>query len=273
MSKHVESGYLPVPGARLYFEVAGEGHPLVLIHAGVADNRMWDEQFTVFAQRYRVIRYDTRGFGKSKTEDVEFSNHQDLRDLLEHLEVQKTYLVGASRAGAIATNYTLEHPEKVDGLILVGSALSGMSHPQPVHEKRMFNVMEEAWNQKDFVRLAALEVSMWVDGPGQSETRVAPALRERVRDMILSTYTSHVTEGKPQNLNPPAAKRLAEIKTPTLIILGDLDESGVQAAAEQLERGVAGSRKVIMAGTAHLPSMERPAEFNRIVLDFLADIS
>jgi len=127
MSRHVESGYLPIPGARLYFEAAGEGHPLVLIHAGVADNRMWDEQFTVFAQRYRVIRYDTRGFGKSKTEDVEFSNHQDLLDLLDHLNVRKAYLVGASRAGGIAINFTLEHPERVDGLALVGSAASRTS--------------------------------------------------------------------------------------------------------------------------------------------------
>ena len=273
MSRHVESGYLPIPGARLYFEAAGEGHPLVLIHAGVADNRMWDEQFTVFAQRYRVIRYDTRGFGKSKTEDVEFSNHQDLLDMLDHLNVRKAYLVGASRAGGIAINFTLEHPERVDGLALVGSALGGLEHQPTDDEKRNFGIMEETWKQKDFVRLADLEVKMWVDGPGQSETRVAPALRERVRNMILNTYTTHVTEGKSKGLNPPAAKRLAEIKTPTLIIVGDLDESGVHAAAELLERGVARSRKVVMAGTAHLPSMERPAEFNRIVLEFLADIS
>jgi len=91
--------------------------------------------------------------------------------------------------------------------------------------------------------------------------------------MILNTYTTHVTEGKSKGLNPPAAKRLAEIKTPTLIIVGDLDESGVHAAAELLERGVASSRKVVMTGTAHLPSMERPGEFNRIVLDFLANAS
>lgn len=268
----VESGYVPVSGARLYFEVTGDGHPLVLIHAGIADCRMWDEQFTEFSKTYRVIRYDTRGFGKSKTEDVEFSNRQDLFDLLEHLDLETAYILGASRAGGIALDFTLDHPEKVDALILVGSGLGGLDHRPPDHEKRMFDEMSEAWDQKDFVRLAGLELKMWVDGPGQHESRVAPALRDRVREMILDTYNAHTTEGKPQRLDPPAAKRLAEVEAPTLIILGDLDESGVLAASDQLERGIRGARKVVMAGTAHMPSMERPSEFNQIVLDFLAKV-
>jgi len=272
VSLRIESGYVPVTGGRLYFEVAGDGHPLVLMHAGIADCRMWDEQVQVFSQIYRVIRYDTRGFGKSKTEDVEFSNRQDLFDLLAHLEVEKAYLIGASRAGGIAIDFTIDHPEKVEALIPVSSALGGLNHQHPQHEERMLDEMSEAWDQKDFVRLAGLELNMWVDGPVQPETRVAPALRERVREMILDTYTSHTTEGKPQRLDPPAAKRLAEIKAPTLIIFGNLDESGVLAAAEQLEHGIPAARKVVMAGTAHLPSMERPHEFNQLVLDFLANV-
>lgn len=272
MRLRVESGYVPVTGARLYFDVAGDGHPLLLIHSGVADRRMWDEQFTVFAQSYRVIRYDARSFGKSKTEDVEFSNRQDLYDLLEHLGVEKAYLVGASRGGGIAIDFTLEHPEKVDALIPVGSALGGLHHQHLEHEKGTLNEIDEAWNQKDFVRLADLGVRMWLDGPGQPETRVAPALRKRVREMTLNTCTTHETQGKPQPLDPPAAKRLAEIKVPTLIIFGDLDESGVLAAADLIERGITGARRAVMVGTAHLPSMERPAEFNRIVLHFLTDV-
>ncbi len=273
MGAGIESSYVRIKGARLYHEVTGEGHPLVLIHAGVADCRMWDEQVPVFAKHYRVIRYDTRGFGNSKTEDIEFSNCQDLCDLLDHLGVERAYLVGASRAGGIAIDFTLEHPEKVDALIPVSSGLGGLDHRPMEHEVRMFNEMNEAWDHKDFVRLADLEVRMWVDGPGQSETRVNHALRERIREMILHTYTTHTTKGKSRHLDPPAAKRLAEIKVPTLTILGDLDESGVLAAGDQLERGILDARKVVMVGTAHLPSMERPAEFNRIVLDFLEEIS
>src|SRR5690349_8638123 len=105
--------YLPVEGGQLYYEVTGAGHPLVLIHAGVADLRQWDEQVAAFAPHYRVIRYDTRGFGKTRTEPVAFSNRQDLYELLTHLGVEKAYLIGNSRGGQIAFDFTLEHPEMV----------------------------------------------------------------------------------------------------------------------------------------------------------------
>src|SRR2546428_12986379 len=99
----VETGFVKIPGARLYYEVAGRGHPLrghplLLIHAGVADCRMWDVQFPVFAEQFRVVRYDTRGFGKSLTEDVSFSNRQDVSDLLDHLGIERTYVIGCHGA-------------------------------------------------------------------------------------------------------------------------------------------------------------------------------
>src|SRR5688500_18397204 len=97
-----DSGFLDVPGGRPYYEVDGEGHPLTLVHAGIANLRMWDDQVPAFAERYRVIRYDTRGFGRTETEDVSFSNRADLAALLDHLEAPSTYLVGASRSGQIA---------------------------------------------------------------------------------------------------------------------------------------------------------------------------
>src|SRR5262249_13492382 len=113
------NGFAEVEGGQLYYETAGTGHPLTLIHAGVADGRMWDDQFLTFAQHYRVIRYDARGFGRSRTESVSFSNRRDLYDLLRHLGVEKTYVMGVSRGGQIATDFTLERPEMVDALIPV----------------------------------------------------------------------------------------------------------------------------------------------------------
>lgn len=273
MRGQTETGFVPVHGARLYYEAVGAGQPLVFIHAGVADHRMWDEQAAAFAPRYRVIRYDTRCFGQSKTEDVEYANHEDLLAVLDYLHVAKAYLVGASRAGTIATNFTLAHPDRVAALVLVGSGVSGVEYEPPEEEKQLFDEMEELWKTKDFARLADLEVRMWVDGPGQPETRVPSHIRERVRNMILNTYTTHVTEGKPVPLVPPAGMRLAEVNVPTLILTGDLDESGVQFAAGILARGIANARTGVMKGTAHLPNMERPAEFNRILSDFLSSIS
>src|SRR5205823_1427581 len=159
-------GYLDVEGGKLYYEVAGQGHPLVLIHAGVADCTMWDEQIEPFSRRYRVIRYDTRGFGRTTTEDVSFSNRQDLFDLLRHLDVDRAYVLGISRGGQIAIDFTLEHPEMVDALIPVAAGLSGYQGESNEEEMQLFNKMEELWEKKDFTSLTDLEVRVWVDGFG-----------------------------------------------------------------------------------------------------------
>ena len=120
-----------MPAGRLAYEVEGEGHPLTLIHAGLAHLRMWDEQVPAFAERYRVIRYDTRGFGRTTTDDVEFSNRDDLRALLDHLGVERTHLLGLSRGAQIALDFTLESPERVSSLVWVAGGVGGFGGPEP----------------------------------------------------------------------------------------------------------------------------------------------
>jgi len=269
-----QSGYVDVEGGQIYYEVAGEGHPLVLIHAGVAHLDMWNYQWEAFTQRYRCIRYDTRGFGRSKTdsEEVSFSNRQDLYDLLKHLGVDKTYVMGVSRGGQIATDFTLERPEMVDALIPVAAGLSGHDGGASEADIALFNEAEKLWEAKDFEKLADMEVRMWADGPGQPEGRAAQYVREHLREMILFNYTNQAIEGKPRVLDPPAAGRLSEIKVPTLVIVGNLDFSDVTSAADALAEGIPGAKKVVIPGTAHMINMEQPEEFTRIVLDFLGSL-
>ncbi len=133
---------------------------MLLIHAGVADHRMWDDQFSVFAEHYRTIRYDTRGFGRSVTEDVPFSNHHDVTDLLDHLGVQRAHVIGASRAGAIALNVTLAYPHRVRGLVLVAAGMGGHDARQgePDDERALWPVMEALEETKDFDALVDMEV-------------------------------------------------------------------------------------------------------------------
>jgi len=267
----VTQGYLDVEGGRLYYEVAGQGHPLVLIHAGVGDRTMWDDQWGPFAQRYRVIRYDTRGFGKTTTEDVSFSDRQDLYDLLKYLGVEKTHLLGASRSGRIAIDFTLEHPEMVDALITLAAGFSGYQGAPNEEEMRLFDQVDELEQKQDFAALTDLEVRIWVDGFGRSG-QADPNVRERVREMVLTNYERRQPEGKPVGLKPPAAGRLSEIKVPTLVIVGDHDVSATQDMAVALEEGIPVARRVVFPGTAHMLNMERPEEFNRVVLDFLGDL-
>jgi 3-oxoadipate enol-lactonase len=262
--------YLEIPGAQLYYEVEeGRGPPLTLIHAGVAHLRMWDEQVAAFAPRHRVIRYDTRGFGRTRNEDVAYSNRDDLRRLLDHLGVERTYLLGTSRGGMIAIDFTLEAPDRVGALILVASGLGGHEEPESDIDWDELERLEEA---RDWARLVERETEIWVDGPGQPPGRVDPAVRRQMIEWNLENYRGDHPAGQPQRLEPAAAGRLHEIGVPTLVCWGDLDEPGVPSAGERLASEIRGARRHVFPGVAHMVSLERPAELSRLVLDFLESV-
>jgi pimeloyl-ACP methyl ester carboxylesterase len=274
-SRQSQTGFLPVEGARLFYEVAGQGHPLVMVHAGVADHTMWDGQFAEFARKYRVIRYDTRAFGQSITADVEFSNRRDLYDLLKHLGVDKTYVMGLSRGGQIALDFTLEHPELVDALMVVAGGIGGYQPGATEAEMAIFGQMEAIWQEAeqsgDFSKLAELEADVWADGPGQPKKR-SGKVYEDISRMVKQNHEANKNEGKPQVLDPPAVGRLDEVRVPTLVMVGDLDFSGTQESMKKLAAEVKGAKFVEVPGVAHMVNMERPEEFNRVVLDFLDSV-
>src|SRR5574340_583674 len=123
----IKSGYAQIGGARIYYEIAGEGRPFVMIHAGVADSRQWNNEFEYFSRSYRVLRYDLRGYGKSDRITEPFRNIDDLRSLLDQLQLNEPLiLMGCSMGGGLAMNFALEHPERARALIMVGSAPTGL---------------------------------------------------------------------------------------------------------------------------------------------------
>ena len=267
-----ETGYVEVNGGRLYYEVEGEGHPLVLIHAGVANLRMWDDQVRAWSPRFRVIRYDTRGFGLTETADVEFSNRADLASLLDHLDIASAYVLGASRGGMIALDFTLEFPERVEALIVAAGGIGGYESADDPAAKAFGEEAERAWEAHEWERLADMETAYWVDGPGQPAERVDRHLRSLVHHWILTTYQAEKAEGKPQRLDPPAAGRLGEIRVPTLVLIGDLDEAGTQEACRHLAASVSGARLEGFQGAAHMLNLEQPDRFNRVVSEFLGEV-
>lgn len=273
------TGFADIHRGKAYYKVMGQGHPLVLIHAGIADSRMWDDQFHTFAQHYRVIRYDLRSYGKTESEATAFSFRQDLYDLLQHLGVEKAHLLGISMGGQIAIGFTLEHPELVTALVAVAPGLSGFqyepgSDAKSQFEAKRFAELDELWEKKDYARMQEIELEMWVDGPLQPRGRAPASVRARVQEMNAQSYTPDYVslEFKPQRLDPPAAGRLNEIRVPTLVIVGDLDATSVMASCDLLAQGIAGAQKVVVPGVAHMVNMEKPAEFNRLVLDFLSEV-
>lgn len=271
-SDKLYTGFADVNGARLYYEVGGEGHSLLLLHAGVADSRMWDDQFSMFAQHYKVIRYDLRGFGKSAMPPGPFSGHEDVAGLLNFLNIEKAYVIGQSFGGYIAIDFALAYPEMVDALVLGAPNVSGYE-PSSEEMQRFCAEEEDALNRGDLVAATELNLRMWVDGPNRTPDQVNPAVRERVREMQLYAFSlPEPGDSERQPLTPSAINQLDEIRVPTLIIVGDQDVPEFLKISDIVATGIPGAKKVVIPGVAHLPNMEEPKEFNRIVLDFLSEL-
>ncbi|MBF6591039.1 MAG: alpha/beta hydrolase [Ktedonobacterales bacterium] len=263
------SRYAEVNGARLFYEVAGEGEPLVLLHAGVANLHMWDEQFPVFAQRYRVARYDLRGYGQSRAPaEQPYAPHEDLRALLDALDMPRAALVGCSIGGQTILDFALAYPDRAAALIPVGPGLSGYE-PHSEEGKRFGAALEAAYTRGDLDTALDLATQMWIDGPSRSEDQVDPTMRAKARAMLAEAL-SLPDIGPPQPLDPPALGRLGAIRAPTLIIVGEQDNPDIQEICHLLAEGIPGARLASIADAAHLPNMDHPDQFNQLVLDFLA---
>lgn len=267
-----QSGMMAVNGADLYYEARGEGHPLVLVHAAIADSRMWDDQMDAFSALYTVVRFDTRGFGRSTMPHEPAATYEDIYGLLRALGMAKAHLIGVSMGGGMIIDFALAHPDMATALIPVGPGLGGFEVWPNAEEMALFEEVQAAMKAGDYDRATDLNLHAWVDGPGRKPDQVDPRLRARAREMMAPTI-AHAAEHNAigsKELEPPAATRLGEIHLPTLVIVGDQDFSDVHAAVDAIAAGVPGARKAVIQGAAHVPNMERPAEFNRLVLDFLA---
>ena len=261
--------YVEINGAKIYYEVAGEGFPLVLTHAGIADSRMWDDQMAAFSEHYRVVRYDVRGYGQSEPVAGAFYHHENLRGLLNHLDIKQAHVLGCSMGGGISLDFTLENPQMVKSLTLVGSALPG-HEAVPSARPANWDAIIAAYEAGDYAPANDYEIQKWVAGYGRTPEQVAEAVRDKVREMNLIALRNEAAEiGEEQELDPPAYFRLGEINVPTLVIVGDTDQPDIIAKADVLANQITDTKKIVMNNTAHLPNMEKPAEFNRHVLDFL----
>lgn len=263
-----QSGFAEINGAKIYYEVAGEGHPFLMVHAGIAHNAMWDDQFEFFSKKYKVIRYDMRGYGQSAPVADEYQRHEDIRALLDYLKVDRAYLMGCSMGGGACMNFALEYPDRADALIMVGSGPGGFGYedwsPSPLDVE-----MEAAYEKGDMERVNEIGMRIFIDGQGRTADQVNPAIRRKVYDMNSVALRNEKLMGKDVPLSVPAAYRVAELKLPVLIVMGDLDEEYIHRAAKFMESNIPGAKKVIMQGTAHLPNMEFPDEFNAHVQQFL----
>jgi len=262
-----------VDGVSFYVDVTGEGEPVVLIHAGICDSRMWDEQVPALAMQFRVYRYDMRGYGRTPLTDTTYAHHADLLALFDHWQLEAAHLVGASKGGTVAMDFALAHPNRVRSLVMVGSSPSGFEFEGD--EPPLWDDLVAAFKEGDVAQTAELDVQLWVDGWQFRPAGSAPAhVREKVQEMD-SIALANEMKGIGQEIQPEhkAYDRLDELQLPLLAIAGDCDDENIQRAATVMADRVPNGRSQIIPDTAHLPNMEKPADFNRLLLDFLKENS
>ena len=264
--------FVAVPGGRLFVVDEGAGPPVVLLHAGIVDHRSWDGLAPLLVGAgYRAVRFDGRGWGRSTTDDVPFSNRADVVAVLDALAIGRAALAGNSRGGQIALDTAIELPDRVVAVVGVAAGLGGYEAPATPEEVALFAEMEhlEEADPKDAAAISALDVRVWVDGPSQPPGRAPAWIAELVRATNhLLAEPGHVF-GRPIVLDPPAAARLADLRCPVLAIAGALDVSDVAATARHLAEHARVARAVILPDVAHMVGMERPAELAGLIADFL----
>jgi pimeloyl-ACP methyl ester carboxylesterase len=263
-----ETGYVDANKTSFYYELAGAGEPLILIHAGITDRRLWDNQFNDFARHYRVIRYDGRGYGHSASSNGGYSRSEDLHALLLALDIEQAHLLGCSQGGTTAIDFALDYPEMVKRLILVSATPNGYQFEGEPPPKLLAFI--GAYQQQNLVQAAELATQVWFDGPQRQPHQLNPETRNRVKNIIsevLSTGTMDITGET--SAGRPAVDRLGDIRVPTLIIAGDQDDPAMLEAAGYLAANIPGAQKTVIQDTAHLPNIEQPEAFNQVVLNFL----
>jgi 3-oxoadipate enol-lactonase len=257
-------GFVTVPQGRLWYDAAGEGEPLVLLHDGLVPSETWDAQVAPLARYYRVVRYDRRRYGRSETSSDDYSQVDDLRAVLEHLKLPRAVLVGCSSGGGIALDFALAHPDRVAALVLVGPVVSGFSYSSHFFGRGFRNRAPALAGQP------AAAVESWAQDAYLTDAR-STAARARLRE-LLQRHPFAATGGNPGGRPPerPALGRLGEVHVPTLLITGASDIPDVHAHIGAIAAGISGAERILIPEAGHLPHLEKPEAFNEEVLEFLA---
>jgi 3-oxoadipate enol-lactonase len=275
MTATSKSGLAPVPGGQLYFESAGQGPAIVFIHAAIADRRMWNREFELYAKDRTVVRYDVRGLGRSPPATDAYSDVDDLRSLLEYLKIPSATIVGCSNGGRIALDFALEHPHTVNALLLVAAGVSGFDlelapEGKPVFEEDMArsSKIPAAWaaGRKDEA-LEALRQYWTSAQEGANAELVRTMMRENAGEIFSDASARHN-----RALDPPAAARLKSIQVPTVVLQGDRDEPSMTFISRYVAREIPHARFVPVPGADHLVNLSRPTEFDRALRELLGRV-
>ena len=255
--------------ALLCGEYRGEGPCVIMLHAGVADRRMWRHALAHLGESNLAVAYDRRGFGETLSPDEPFSHIEDLDRVIDNFDCEQATLIGCSQGGRIAIDYALAHPGKVAALVLVATAITGASAPSDYLREiaGMLADLDDAEMEHDHERINAIEARLWLDGPLGANGRIGGEVRQLFLDM-----NGHALRQAPFTLEQPgesAMERLHGLTAPTLVIWGTLDFPHIQLRSQWIAETIPNAKSFTMDGCAHLPNLEQSAQFNSAVANFI----
>lgn len=264
-----DTGRVMVPGSSLFYESAGVGSAVILLHGGNLDRRMWDAEFAALQRQHRVIRYDARGYGRSGPADTVFAAHDDLLALMDQLHLSRASLVGLSLGGRIAMDFALAHPERVERLVLAAPGISGGKWAED-GDTAWILVARRAAKEKDSLAVARA----WL---GSAYVRTAlrdSAMARRVRGWVEDQASFWAGIVRHQDLEreavPPAAGRLSQLAVPILLIVGTEDTPFILDVARAIQAQAPNVQRVNVPGAGHMVNLEAPGPFLTAVSEFLA---
>jgi len=248
---------IPVPGGTLAAEETGNGTPVVLLHAGVGDARMWDPVVEQLRDRYRLIRYDVRGYGRSPAPTAPFSKLADLVAVLDYFELNAAHLVGCSMGGQIAMDCAIAHPDRVRTLTLLAPGLSGYEWPDdPGDEQAMMAVANQ-----DLDAITEFVLKYWGQGQG-TDPQTDAIVAQQASDSSKAWLTEEFEEREPS-----AVDRLGEITQPTVLLVGDRDYAVIEDIAALVVERIPGARRVDAPGVDHFVPLRVPDLVSELVIE------
>lgn len=260
---------MPIDPSGLYYEEKGSGETVVLLHGFTLDTRMWDDQFDLLSEKYRVIRFDHRGHGRSAGVTKRYSQTKDVKALLDSIQVESAHLVGLSMGGMVSINFAVAYPDRVRSLVLVDSG--GSFDPTSEFGGRLVTYLTTGATQ-------GLEagLKLWSADPILEPAHRIPSVAERLKEIVLK---GHLAQGegafflngtKPIPSAVPLEERLSEIAAPTLVIVGEHDLPEFLEISERYGSDIPNARKVVISSAGHMSNMESPEAFNSALMGFLS---
>jgi pimeloyl-ACP methyl ester carboxylesterase len=245
---------VPVGSDALWAEDSdGPGRVLVLLHSGISDSRMWDPIWPDLAAVFRVIRYDSRGYGQSTAATEEFTRLGDLRAVLAHFGITHAHFAGCSMGGGAAVALALAEPDQVASLVLLCPGIAGYPWPEEPEVDAEYEALLAAGDEEGMLRLGLREWAAAGDEPF-----VVELMRSAARALPSEEFEQE---------SEPTFDRLEELRAPTVIMVGDRDRAALVASNEEAARRIPGCRLIMMPGVDHYPTVREPLLVAQTILD------